>query len=133
MKLKRPSGYRPHAMIDLMKAIAAVLAVTPGLVFAAAALLGPFRVDVPARGFGEHCVKLESGESARYRFRASGEVDFNVHYHPGKEAVYLVRNAATQSAEGVVMAPSADTYCLMWERKSDGAVRVDGALERPGR
>ena len=120
-------------MIDPMKTIAAALAAAPSLAFAAGALFGPFRVDVPARGVEEHCVKLESGESARYRFRASGEVEFNVHHHPGKEAVYLVRTAATQTAEGVVTAPRTDTYCLMWERKSDGAVRVDGALERSGR
>jgi len=119
-------------MIDLMKAIAAVLTAVPGFVIAAPALFGPFRVDVPARGFEEHCVKLESGEKVRYRFRASGAVDFNVHHHPGNEVVYLARTAATQVGEGVVTAPRTDTYCLMWERKSDGAVRVDGAVERPG-
>lgn len=118
-------------MIDHMKTIATVLLATPGFVLAATALFGPFHVDVPARGFEEHCVKLQSGESTRYRFQASGEVDFNIHHHPGNEAVYLVRTAATRGADSVFTAPRADTYCLMWERKSDGAVRVDGALERP--
>ncbi len=102
----------------------------PALALAASASFGPFRVDVPARGFEEHCVKLESGEAVRYRFRASGEVDFNIHYHRGSEVLYPVRTPATVVAEGDFTAPSADTYCLMWERKHEGAVRIDGAVER---
>lgn len=120
-------------MIDPMKAVAAVLAFTPGFVLAATALFGPFRLDVPARGFEEHCVNLESGETARYAFRSSGAVDFNVHHHPGNQVVYLVQTAATRTGDGAFTAPRADTYCLMWERKSEGAVRVDGTLERQRR
>ncbi|HTN49811.1 MAG TPA: hypothetical protein VMK32_10305 [Burkholderiaceae bacterium] len=116
-----------------IKLVAATLCAAPALASGATALLGPFRIDVPARGFEEHCVKLESGEAAHYRFRASGAVDFNVHHHPGNEAVYLIRTAAIQTAEGEFAAPRADTYCLMWERKADGAVRIDGVLERQRR
>ena len=113
-----------------MKPLALVISGLPALALAAPALFGPFRIDVPARGFEEHCVKLESGEVVHYRFRASGEVDFNVHYHRGSEVFYPVRTPDTVAAEGDFKAPLAETYCLMWERKREGAVRIDGAVER---
>ena len=53
----------------------ALLLVT-ALAGAAAARFGHFAFDVPARGFEEHCLKLEGGERIRYRFRANGDVDF---------------------------------------------------------
>jgi hypothetical protein len=109
-----------------------VLAFTglPTIALAATALFGPFRVDVPARGFEEHCVKLESGEAVHYRFRASGEVDFNIHYHRGSEVFYPVRTPATVVTEGDFSAPLSDIFCLMWERKHEGAVRIDGTIDR---
>ena len=113
-----------------MKPLALVITGLPALAFAAAARFGPFRIDVPARGFEEHCIKLESGEAVHYRFRASGDVAFNIHYHRGSEVFYPVRTPSTASAEGDFKAPLADTYCLMWERKLEGAVRIDGAVER---
>lgn len=97
---------------------------------ASTALLGGFALDVPARGFEEHCVKLAAGERVRYRFRASGEVDFNIHFHRGKDVHYPVRASASRGEDAVFNPPQADVYCLMWERKGDGAVRVEGSVDR---
>ena len=77
----------------------------------------------------KHCVKLDAGEHIRYRYRANGDVDFNIHYHRGSEVHYPVKTTASRSADATFTAPHADTYCLMWERKGEGAVRVDGAVE----
>ena len=100
---------------------------------ATTAALGPFGLDVPARGFNEHCVKLDAGERVRYRYSASGEMDFNIHYHRGSEVHYPVKSTASRAADATFTAPHADTYCLMWERKGEGAVRVDGSVERMAR
>lgn len=97
---------------------------------AAPALFGGFALDVPARGFEEHCVKLAAGERVRYRFRASGEVDFNIHYHRGRDVHYPVRAGASRGEDAHFSAPEADVYCLMWERKGDGAVRIEGSVDR---
>jgi hypothetical protein len=97
---------------------------------AAPALFGGFALDVPARGFEEHCVKLVAGEGVHYRFRASGDVDFNIHYHRGKDVHYPVRVSASRGEDAVFSAPEADVYCLMWERKGDGAVRIEGSVDR---
>jgi hypothetical protein len=102
----------------------------PALAVATAAALGPFGLDVPARGFDEHCIRLDTGEHVRYRFSANGELDFNIHYHRGSEVYYPVKAAESRSADATFTAPHADTYCLMWERKGEGAVRVDGSVER---
>jgi len=107
----------------------ALLLVT-ALAGAAAARFGHFAFDVPARGFEEHCLKLETGERIRYRFRVNGEVDFNIHYHRGNDVHYPVRTGAVQTADETFIAPQTDDYCLMWERKGDGAVRIEGSVDR---
>jgi hypothetical protein len=107
----------------------ALLLVT-ALASAAPARFGHFALDVPARGFEEHCLKLEAGERIRYRFRANGDVDFNIHYHRGSDVHYPVRSGAVQTADATFSAPQTDDYCLMWERKGDGAVRIEGSVDR---
>lgn len=107
-----------------------LLGLVPAVAIAVTAAFGPFRIDVPARGFEEHCVKLAAGESVRYRYTATAEVDFNIHHHRGNEVLYPVKSAGSRSADATFTASLADTYCLMWERKGEGAARIDGAVER---
>ena len=113
--------------------LALALGLMPAAAVAAGASLGPFRLDVPARGFDEHCVQLAAGERVRYRYSATADVDFNIHYHRGKDVLYPVKVTATRSADALFTAPHADTYCLMWERRGDGAASVEGAVEREGK
>jgi len=114
----------------MKRRIASLAALAPASVLAITAALGPFNLEVAAGGFGEHCVKLDSGERVRYRYTATADVDFNIHYHRGNEVVYPVKTAATRSADASFTAPHADTYCLMWARKGDAAARIGGAVER---
>lgn len=109
---------------------ALVLGLVPAFAGATTSAPGPFRLDVPARGFDEHCVQLAAGERVRYRYSATAELDFNIHYHRGKDVLYPVKTTASRSADATFTAPHADTYCLMWERRGDGAARVEGAVER---
>ena len=103
---------------------------TTALAAAAPARFGHFGLDVPARGFEGHCLKLEAVEPTHYRFRATGEVDFNIHYHRGKDVHYPVKTNASQTVDSTFTAPQADDYCLMGERKGDGAVRIEGSVDR---
>lgn len=107
-----------------------LLALVPGIAAAVTAAPGPFRLEVPARGFEEHCLKLEAGDLIRYRYTATAEVDFNIHYHRGNDVLYPVKSTSSRAADARFAAPHADTYCLMWERRSDGAARIDGVVER---
>lgn len=94
---------------------------------------GPFQLRVPPRELQEHCLDLPAGETIRYRFHASDNVDFNIHYHRGSEVVTPVVRRQVQAASGEFSAPHADTYCLMWERVAEGAVDIDGAVDRVAR
>jgi len=118
-----------HSHIMRTFASLALLLVT-ALAGAASARFGNFALDVPARGFDEHCLKLEAGERIRYRFHATGDVDFNIHYHRGNDVHYPVRSGAIQTADATFSAPQADDYCLMWERKDAGEVRIEGSVDR---
>jgi hypothetical protein len=91
---------------------------------------GRFSIHLRERGFDERCLRLDAGESIRYRFSASAPVDFNIHYHRGKEVFYPVTARATRAADARYSASHADTYCLMWERAGDGPAIVDGSVDR---
>jgi len=108
--------------------IALLLAAAPAPA-ADTAAFGPFTLEVPARGFQEHCVRLEAGQRMRYRFTATGEVDFNIHYHRGSAVIYPVKSAGARGRDSAYTAPHADGYCLMWERRGEGTVRIEGAVE----
>lgn len=92
---------------------------------------GPFSLRIKPRGFDERCLRLEAGESIRYRFAASVPVDFNIHYHRGKDVFYPVRTRAVRSTNGVFKAGHADTFCLMWENAGSGEAAVDGTVGKP--
>jgi hypothetical protein len=109
--------------------VVVVLALVASPALASTAAKGPFQLDVPARGFEERCLALSAGERVRYRWAATGEVDFNIHWHRGDAVHYPVKAAAARAADAQFTASHADTYCLMWERKADGTVRIDGAVE----
>lgn len=91
---------------------------------------GPYSFTLSGKAFDERCLKLAAGESIRYRFRASAPVDFNIHYHRGKEVFFPVKQAAVREAESTFRAESADDYCLMWEHAGAGAATVEGSIER---
>ncbi len=97
---------------------------------ATTALFGPFQLQVPAHGAQEHCFALQAGEAIRYRYRASAKLDFNIHYHRGKDVLYPVRERGSRRAEGEYTAPHDDTFCLMWEHAGDVGARIDGSVER---
>lgn len=94
---------------------------------------GPYRFTLAGKAFDERCLKLAAGETIRYHFRASAPVDFNIHYHRGKEVFYPVRQAGVREANATFRAESADDYCLMWEQRGAATAIVEGSVERAPR
>lgn len=95
---------------------------------------GPYSFNLAGKAFDERCLKLAEGESIRYRFRASEPVDFNIHYHRGRDVIYPVKRSAVREADAVFRSDRAEDYCLMWEHAGSGAAAIEGTLERiPGR
>jgi hypothetical protein len=90
-----------------------------------------FDRQIAPGGFDEVCVRLARDEAIDYRFEASAPVDFNVHYHRGKDVFYPVRESQVRAATAQFRAPAADDYCLMWQNTGAAAVRVQGRVTRP--
>lgn len=69
-----------------------------------------------------------AGEAVAYRFEASAPLDFNIHFHRGKDVEYPVKIERTPRHDAAFSAPSAETFCWMWTSRSAGAVRVSGSV-----
>ena len=110
------------------KAFALLLSIAAGTA-SAAQEVGPYAFTLTGKSFDERCLTLAAGQSIRYRFSASAPVDFNIHYHRGKDVFYPVRRSGMRDAEGTFRAREADDYCLMWEHAGSGSAAVTGSFE----
>ena len=110
------------------KELAVLLAIAAGPALAVQEV-GPYAFTLTGKSFDERCVTLAAGQSIRYRFSASLPIDFNIHYHRGKDVFYPVRQSGVRDAEGTFRAQEADDYCLMWEHAGSGSADVKGSFE----
>jgi hypothetical protein len=80
--------------------------------------------------FVELCGKLAPGDAIRWQFAASAPVDFNIHYHVGKEAEFPAKQAQARSGQDILRVAVREAYCWMWSNKSSGRARIDVQLQR---
>ena len=78
----------------------------------------------------EECLKIEAGRIVDYRFDADAQVDFNIHYHRGKEVFYPVKVGQTTRQETAFTPRDTEEFCLMWSNKTQQPVIVEGILTR---
>jgi hypothetical protein len=88
----------------------------------------PFAHSVRPRQIAEECFKLPAGQAIGYAFEASAPVDFNIHYHVGKDVVYPVKGDQVRQAVDRFTAPSDQDFCLMWTNATLEMVTVKGRL-----
>ena len=88
------------------------------------------RVMVEPGKFAEVCGKRTRADAVAWRFDASGALNFNIHYHEGKEVRYPERRDALASASGLLQVALDQDYCWMWTNKSGQPVRLDLQLRR---
>lgn len=113
--------------------LAGALAFVPWVARATSAVDGPFSLDVKPGGFDEVCLRIEAGRAIEFGFSSDGAVDFNLHYHRGREVFYPVRKSALKDLAPMrFTATETDDYCLMWENRSASAARIVGRITRPG-
>ena len=108
--------------------LAALLVIT---LFAACATknlkeAGPYEttVKVEAHKAHEDCFKLMQSQSADYIFKASGPLDFNLHYHENGKVISPVDLKAILEKSGTFTAEHEQDYCLMWVNKNPGDVSL---------
>jgi hypothetical protein len=124
-------------MRHLLLAATALLAATPALaaehiVDIAWNAQGAFRHErnVAAGKFVELCGKLPGGAKVQWRYDAGAAVDFNIHYHRGKEVVVPAEaKQATRGADTLAVSV-AEEYCWMWTNKTAAPVRLAVQLQR---
>ena len=85
---------------------------------------------IPAGKFVEVCGKLTVGDTIRWSFTAAGPVDFNIHYHVGKEAVFPAKQVQVSKGRDSMRVAVAQDYCWMWTNKGKGDVSVSVELAR---
>ena len=86
--------------------------------------------DIAPGKFAEVCGKLAVGQKLRWSFEAAAPLDFNVHYHQGKDVVYAVQGKQQRRSEGVLKVTAEPDHCWMWSNKSDKPARLGMRLER---
>jgi hypothetical protein len=87
-------------------------------------------VSVAPGKFVEICGALERGQSVRWTFRADRPLDFNVHYHIGKDVVYPARHDASRAAQGTLSVTENREHCWMWSSTQPAPVRLDVSIAR---
>ena len=87
----------------------------------------PFELALEAGKMHEICARLAKGEKRRYHWKASGPVDFNIHYHEGNEVFYPVKRESMRGDGGTFVAKIDQDYCWMWTARV-GAATVSGQV-----
>ena len=88
------------------------------------------QAQIAAGKFVEVCGKLAAGNSVRWNFTAAAPVDFNIHYHVGKEAVFPVKQAQVAVGGDTLKVAVAQDYCWMWTNKGESPAMLRLTLKR---
>jgi len=72
----------------------------------------------------ESCVTLKASQSISYSFTSNAPLDFNIHYHQGKQVVYPVKLNGKKSHKANFKANLGQDYCLMWSNKTSKIVQL---------
>jgi hypothetical protein len=87
-------------------------------------------VTVAPGRFFEACGKLEAGAAVRWQFDAAAALDFNIHYHLGKEVVYPAQLKGVERAADTLAVRQAQDYCWMWTNRGAAPVKLELHLQR---
>ena len=80
--------------------------------------------------FLEVCGKLPSGVAIQWQFEARRPMDFNIHFHEGKDVRYPARQSAVAKAADTFTTPVEQDYCWLWSNKSSVEVTISMSLQR---
>ena len=88
------------------------------------------RILVAPGKFAEVCGKLVKDQTVAWRFEADGALDFNIHYHLGKDVRYPERRDARASGSGRLRVAIDQDHCWMWTNRSERPVQLTLLLSR---
>jgi len=85
---------------------------------------------VPPGKFIEACEKLPQGSKVRWSYKSSTPMDFNIHYHEGKDVKFPAKQNASAAAEGALDAATEQDFCWMWANRSQASATLRLTLKR---
>ncbi len=88
------------------------------------------QAQIKPKAFVEVCGELAANTSVSWSFKATHPLDFNVHYHVGKNVVYPVKPSRLESASDSLTVTDTQHYCWMWTNKGPETVTLRTELRR---
>ena len=86
------------------------------------------QVNIQPGKFSEVCGKLKKGNLIRWQFDSSAPLEFNIHYHEGKNVIFSYKMSAIKSGEEELLISLDQDYCWMWTNKSKEEVKLEMSL-----
>jgi len=80
--------------------------------------------------FVEVCGPVPVGTPVKWQFKASAPLDFNIHYHQGKEVVTPTRATQVSQAADTLLVAGEPDHCWMWVNKGAAPATVSVELQR---
>ncbi len=87
------------------------------------------KADIQAGKFVEVCGALKPGQKIAWSFQGSAPMNFNIHYHLGKETVFPAKLSAVKDAAQTLNVQAEQMHCWMWSNKSSAVATLDVALK----
>jgi len=78
----------------------------------------------------ELCGPLNQGQVISWSFKADRALNFNIHYHVGKDVRYPAKKDQVASLQGALALDSKQDYCWMWVNKTTAVAKLSVALTR---
>ena len=80
--------------------------------------------------FLELCGGLAKGQTIGWSFDADRALDFNVHFHEGKDVVFPEKQTAVAKASGTLNVAVKQDYCWMWSNKTSTPATLTARFKR---
>ncbi len=121
-----------HALLVLSLLVAAVPFAHADVVDIVWSPEGSFshKGTIAAGQFVELCGKLPADKTFSWDFDVSQPVDFNVHYHEGKDVVFPAKLSAVKTARDTLNTKIQQDYCWMWSNTSTAPATLSVNLRR---
>ena len=80
--------------------------------------------------FVELCGKLAKGQVIAWSFKGEQPLDFNIHYHQGKQVVFPAKRSGVAALDGQLAVALDQDYCWMWTNKTAAPAALAVRLQR---
>ncbi len=89
-----------------------------------------YAAEVAPGKFAELCGPLPAGAKVQWQFEAGAALDFNIHYHQGREVHYPAKEPGRAASNGVLETQHAQDYCWMWTNRHTAPVTLRATLHK---